>query len=194
MFIDRPRTPSTPKTGQPQLSFPPRLSRLPCDQTVAFDLLVRLRPFESFLPPTSSEMPDSQPEYFSPGIIHSDTRPGLRLNPSECSMSASRPKIAIPRVSQLQSYGNRRVKRACVECRQQKAKCNGHQPCNRCTKLGSFCAYAKGKRETIEKRLQELEKQVQAYNWLLKEIQPRADSQDRDLIARTRAQVRCIFS
>lgn len=148
-----------------------------------------MRPFESFLPPTSANMSDSQPKYFPPGVTHSDTRRRLRLNPSERSTSTFLPKIAISRVSGNRSYGNRRVKRACVECRQQKAKCNGHQPCSRCTALGTSCAYVTGKRETMEKRLQDLEEQVQAYNRLLKEIQPRADSHDRDLIARTTAQV-----
>jgi prefoldin subunit 5 len=58
------------------------------------------------------------------------------------------------------------------------------------------CAYIEGKREVTEKRLQDLERQVQAYDRLLQEIQPRVDSQDRDLILKTRAQVcgkRAIF-
>jgi hypothetical protein len=44
-----------------------------------------------------------------------------------------------------------------------------------------------------QNRLQVLEEQVQAYNRLLKELQPRANSHDRDLIAKTRAQVSCTF-
>ncbi|KAL3473834.1 fungal-specific transcription factor domain-containing protein [Aspergillus californicus] len=112
--------------------------------------------------------------------------PGMPRNPSEPSISSS--KIAIPRISQARNYGNRRVKRACIECREQKTKCNGHNPCSRCIGLGMTCLYVDGKRETMDKRLQDLEKQVQAYDRLLEEIQPRVDSQDKELIARTRAQ------
>lgn len=56
--------------------------------------------------------------------------------------------------------------------------------------MGIQCVYVDGKREVTEKRLQDLERQVQAYDRLLKELQPRVDSQDKDLISRTRAQVR----
>jgi uncharacterized coiled-coil protein SlyX len=56
--------------------------------------------------------------------------------------------------------------------------------------MGMECVYVDGKREAMEKRLQDLEKQVQAYDRLLTEIQPRVDSQDKELISRTRAQVR----
>jgi hypothetical protein len=55
------------------------------------------------------------------------------------------------------------------------------------------CVYVDGKREVEEKRLHELERQVQAYDRLLKELQPRVDSQDKGLISRTRAQV-CFIS
>lgn len=55
--------------------------------------------------------------------------------------------------------------------------------------MGIQCVYVDGKREVTEKRLQDLERQVQAYDRLLKELQPRVDSQDKDLISRTRAQV-----
>lgn len=115
----------------------------------------------------------------------------MPLTPSEPSPPTS--KIAIPRVSQLRSYGNQRVKRACIECREQKTKCNGKNPCGRCTSMDLQCVYVDGKREVTEKRLHELERQVQAYDRLLKELQPRVDSQDKGLISRTRAQV-CFIS
>ncbi|OJJ05830.1 hypothetical protein ASPVEDRAFT_87166 [Aspergillus versicolor CBS 583.65] len=111
---------------------------------------------------------------------------GMPLTPSEPSPPTS--KIAIPRVSQLRSYGNQRVKRACIECREQKTKCNGQNPCGRCTSMDLQCVYVDGKREVTEKRLHDLERQVQAYDRLLKELQPRVDSQDKGLISRTRAQ------
>ncbi|KAI9372207.1 fungal-specific transcription factor domain-containing protein [Aspergillus egyptiacus] len=112
--------------------------------------------------------------------------PGLPLTPSEPSTPIS--KVAIPRLSQARAYGNRRVKKACIECREQKTKCNGQNPCSRCITFGISCVYVGGKRERTENRIQELEKQVQAYDRLLKELQPRLDSEDKELIAKTRAQ------
>ncbi|KAL4780319.1 fungal-specific transcription factor domain-containing protein [Aspergillus varians] len=134
--------------------------------------------------PRASPAMADRPAEPSPGATRPD--PGLRLSPSEPSTPGS--KVAIPRAPQLRSYGNRRVKRACIECREQKTKCNGQNPCSRCTSLGISCVYVDGKREVTEKRLQDLEKQVQVYDRLLKELQPRVDSQDKDLISRTRAQ------
>jgi hypothetical protein len=112
----------------------------------------------------------------------------MHLAPLEPSTPSS--KVAIPRATPQRSFGNGRVKRACIECREQKTKCNGHQPCGRCTDFGMECVYVDGKREAMQKRLQELEKQAQAYDRLLTEIQPRLDSHDKELISRTRAQVR----
>ncbi|KAL4899372.1 hypothetical protein BDW74DRAFT_115921 [Aspergillus multicolor] len=134
-------------------------------------------------PGPSSAASDQRTVSF-PAMTNSDS--ALPLTSSEPSTSGS--KIAIPRVSQLRTFGNRRVRRACLECRKQKTKCNGETPCSRCTSLSIECNYMDGKREVIEKRLQDLEKQVQAYDRLLQEIQPRVDSQDKDLIARTRSQ------
>ncbi|KAL4951954.1 fungal-specific transcription factor domain-containing protein [Aspergillus filifer] len=134
-------------------------------------------------PPPAPAVPDQSSDP-SPGPIPLDR--GRQLTLSEPSTPGT--KIAIPRVSQLQAYGNRRVKRACIECREQKTKCNGYNPCGRCTSMGIECVYVDGKREVTEKRLQELEKQVQAYDRLLQEIQPRLDSQDKDIISKTRAQ------
>ncbi|KAL4747508.1 hypothetical protein BDW72DRAFT_196653 [Aspergillus terricola var. indicus] len=139
----------------------------------------------SFPDPSPPAMSDQRVEPPAPSA-RTTTDPVLPLTPSEPSTPGS--KIAIPRVSQLRAYGNRRVKRACIECRKQKTKCNGQTPCSRCIGLGMECAYMDGKREVTEKRLQDLEKQVQAYDRLLQEIQLRVDSQDRDLISRTRAQ------
>ncbi|KAL4933013.1 Zn(II)2Cys6 transcription factor [Aspergillus undulatus] len=131
-------------------------------------------------PPAAPDRP-AEP---SLGTVPQNRAPSL--NSPEPSTPSS--KVAIPRVSQLQAYGNRRVKRACIDCREQKTKCNGHNPCARCTTLGIDCAYVDGKKEITEKRLAELEKQVQAYDRLLQEIQPRLDSQDKDIISKTRAQ------
>ncbi|KAL3490714.1 fungal-specific transcription factor domain-containing protein [Aspergillus germanicus] len=136
-------------------------------------------------PRTPSEASDQQ-SVASPGMMLSPSPAAMRIGPLEPSTPGS--KVAIPRISQLRSFGNRRVKRACIECREQKTKCNGHNPCGRCTSMGMECVYVDGKREAMEKRLQDLEKQVQAYDRLLTEIQPRVDSQDKELISRTRAQ------
>lgn len=113
---------------------------------------------------------------------------GTRQTPDSSTPSS---KVLISRASQLRSPGNGRVKKACIDCRKRKTKCNGRHPCSRCASLGITCVYADGRREIIDSRLKKLEKQVQAYDQLLKEIQPRLDSQNRDLIARTQAQVRC---
>ncbi|KAL4879956.1 fungal-specific transcription factor domain-containing protein [Aspergillus karnatakaensis] len=137
-------------------------------------------------PRVSPEMSD-QRSASSPATMFPEQ--ALRLTPSEPSTPPTpSTKVAIPRVSQHRSYGNRRVKRACIECREQKTKCNGHHPCSRCTSLAIECVYVDGKREAQDKRLQDLEKQLQAYDRLLKEIHPRVDSQDKELISRTRAQ------
>ncbi|KAL2842558.1 fungal-specific transcription factor domain-containing protein [Aspergillus pseudoustus] len=136
-------------------------------------------------PRAASEASEQQSDR-SPGMMLSHSTAAMRPAPLEPLTPGS--KVAIPRVSQIRSFGNRRVKRACIECREQKTKCNGHQPCGRCTSLGMECVYVDGKREAMEKRLQDLEKQVQAYDRLLTEIQPRLDSQDKELISRTRAQ------
>jgi hypothetical protein len=137
-------------------------------------------------PRTPSEASDQQP-VSSSGMMLSPSPAAMRIAPFEPSAAVS--KVAIPRISQLRTYGNRRVKRACIECREQKTKCNGHNPCGRCTNMGMECVYVDGKREAMEKRLQDLEKQVQAYDRLLTEIQPHLDSQDKELISRIRAQV-----
>ncbi|KAL5050901.1 hypothetical protein BDW71DRAFT_171848 [Aspergillus fruticulosus] len=138
----------------------------------------------TFPGPSSSAMSDQPAEPSPPAGITID--PVLPLTPSEPSTPGS--KIAIPRASQPRLYGNRRVRRACLECRKQKTKCNGQAPCSRCVGFGIECTYMDGKREVTEKRLQDLEKQVQAYDRLLQEIQPRVDSKDRELISKTRAQ------
>ncbi|KAL2871707.1 transcription factor domain-containing protein [Aspergillus lucknowensis] len=116
----------------------------------------------------------------------SDSSPRMMVPDSASAMPS--PKIRIPRLSRARPYGNRRVKRACIDCREQKTKCNGQHPCSRCTSLDIDCVYVDGKRETMEKRMQDLEKQVQNYDRLLKEIHPRVDSQDKELIRRTLAQ------
>ncbi|OJJ51879.1 hypothetical protein ASPSYDRAFT_63100 [Aspergillus sydowii CBS 593.65] len=114
-----------------------------------------------------------------------DSNPGPRLTADPSTPSS---KVPIPRASQFRSPGNGRVRKACIDCRKHKTKCNGHHPCSRCASLGITCVYADGRREIIDSRLEKLEKQVQAYDRLLKEFQPRLDNQDRDLIAETPAQ------
>ncbi|KAL4993339.1 hypothetical protein BDV10DRAFT_179344 [Aspergillus recurvatus] len=101
----------------------------------------------------------------SPSMMLHHLTAAMHLAPLKPSMPSS--KVAIPRVSPARSLGNGRLKLACIESREQKTKCNGHQPCGCCTGLGVECVYANGKREAIQKQLKELENQAQAYNLLL---------------------------
>ncbi|RDH26525.1 fungal-specific transcription factor domain-domain-containing protein [Aspergillus welwitschiae] len=52
---------------------------------------------------------------------------------SPCTSSAS--KVAIPRLSIREATARPRTRKACKGCRERKAKCDGHQPCNRCAAL-----------------------------------------------------------
>ncbi|KAJ0415583.1 fungal-specific transcription factor domain-containing protein [Aspergillus carlsbadensis] len=97
-------------------------------------------------------------------------------------------KAAVPCVIQHPLSAKQRIARACINCRVQKLKCDGHHPCSRCTGLGRECAYGAAKREAMKKHIQNLEKKVEAYDQLLTEIRPRLDSQDKELISRTRGQ------
>ncbi|KAL4900776.1 hypothetical protein BDW74DRAFT_188025 [Aspergillus multicolor] len=74
------------------------------------------------------------------------------LNPEEETSTADYPLP--PRTS-------KRIKKACTECRQQKARCDAYQrqPCSRCEKLGIDCV----KYEKLEKETDELRKQLNAH-------------------------------
>jgi hypothetical protein len=67
--------------------------------------------------------------------------------PSHVSQPSST-KRAISRIPRPAiEPSNRRVSRACDPCREQKAKCSGHQPrCQRCHATGAICVYTDGKR------------------------------------------------
>ncbi|KAL4920747.1 hypothetical protein BDW62DRAFT_198631 [Aspergillus aurantiobrunneus] len=68
---------------------------------------------------------------------------------------------------------SKRVKKACTECRQQKARCDAYktQPCSRCEKLELECVLCEGfrrehkrqKYEQLEKETDELRKQLSAH-------------------------------
>lgn len=62
-------------------------------------------------------------------------------------------KVPIPRASTPSiAKAHSRVSRACEACREQKAKCSGHQPtCHRCAQSGAKCSYGDRKREKITK-------------------------------------------
>ncbi|KAE8414277.1 hypothetical protein BDV36DRAFT_299189 [Aspergillus pseudocaelatus] len=104
-------------------------------------------------------------------------------HPSPC---VSRPsKIPIPRLSVHNVVAVRpRVKKACKECRDQKTKCDGYQPCSRYVGFRIDCIYVYGKKESQERRLQDLERQVQVYEKLLRQLQLKVMPEDEELIAR----------
>ncbi|KAJ5982394.1 hypothetical protein N7451_012494 [Penicillium sp. IBT 35674x] len=93
-------------------------------------------------------------------------------------------KVPIPRVSTpgtAKAHG--RVSRACEACREQKAKCTGHQPtCNRCAQTGAKCSYGDRKREKIVKQLTDLTIRAQTYEDLLRTLHPQLDTAAAELI------------
>ncbi|RDH26850.1 fungal-specific transcription factor domain-domain-containing protein [Aspergillus welwitschiae] len=103
------------------------------------------------------------------------------------SPSTSTSKISIPRLSIREVAAGPRTRKACKECRIRKAKCDGHQPCSRCAACGVECLYIDGKRETMERRYQDLESRVQAYEKVLRRVQFRVPPEEGDLIAQTLA-------
>ncbi|QGA21768.1 hypothetical protein EYB26_009479 [Talaromyces marneffei] len=94
-------------------------------------------------------------------------------------------KVAIPRAANLveQANLNKRVGHACESCRDQKTKCSGDRPtCQRCQDLGLTCLYGDRKRERTAKQLRDLSKQVQEYEQLFCDLQPKLDSDDSQLV------------
>ncbi|KAJ5798291.1 uncharacterized protein N7503_007587 [Penicillium pulvis] len=93
-------------------------------------------------------------------------------------------KVPIPRASTpgiAKAHG--RVSRACEACREQKAKCSGHQPtCNRCAQSGAKCSYGDRKREKIVKQLTDLTIRAQTFEDLLRTLHPQLDTAAAELI------------
>jgi hypothetical protein len=79
----------------------------------------------------------------------SSTRTDMQFN---SLVNPTNSKVAIPWIARTQS-GNaaRRAKRACLECRQKKAKCDGRQPCHQCVLFNAVCEYAEGKEDRIKR-------------------------------------------
>ncbi|PWY89074.1 C6 zinc finger domain protein [Aspergillus heteromorphus CBS 117.55] len=78
----------------------------------------------------------------------------------------------------------KRSKKACTECRQQKAKCNAYltpdQPCTRCSKLNIQCVISDPfRREHKRKRLSELEQETDELRQRLRFTQPNNDNDPR---------------
>ncbi|KAJ5605772.1 hypothetical protein N7510_008553 [Penicillium lagena] len=86
-------------------------------------------------------------------------------------------KVAIPRTTQSSSSNSSgRVSHACENCRDAKAKCSGHQPCNRCKESGQRCSYGDRRREKMARQLSDLTSQVETYEALLRDLYPRLDT------------------
>lgn len=92
----------------------------------------------------------------------------------------------------LRDSGNSRRKFACVECRQQKSKCDAHErapePCTKCAKKGVPCilkkdfrrTYKRARNEAIEKRFKELTRTLT--NLSSEEILKKIEQEQRDLL------------
>jgi hypothetical protein len=119
----------------------------------------------------------------------------------------SRRKVPIPRVSSpYHSTSGRRVSRACGNCREQKAKCSGHQPaCHRCKDASLQCSYGDRKRDRVKKyvpchetvafltphrQIADLTSRVQIYETLLHTLYPRLDPPSAQHVDRTLHNVR----
>ncbi|RHZ63555.1 hypothetical protein CDV55_105418 [Aspergillus turcosus] len=113
----------------------------------------------------------------SPGGTPKDDSP--LLSPSTQSL----PKVSLPRITTAKPR-TRRASRACINCREQKAKCTGGSPCERCRELKTECVFVANKSEKVARRLQDLEQRLKEFYCLLRRIQPRVDEKDQPLIAR----------
>ncbi|KAJ5982341.1 hypothetical protein N7451_012441 [Penicillium sp. IBT 35674x] len=93
-------------------------------------------------------------------------------------------KVPIPRASTPSiAKAHSRVNRACEACREQKAKCSGHQPtCHRCAQSGAKCSYGDRKREKITKQLIDLTIRARTYEGLLRTLHPQVDTAAAELI------------
>ena len=99
--------------------------------------------------PSSSANPFGIPDDASTGITS-----GERLPPAHGETLRPRlSRVPIPRLPSLNPRsGSRRVSRACKNCRQHKAKCDGQQPsCQRCQEASIRCVYDDTKREKTVK-------------------------------------------
>ncbi|PKX88215.1 Zn(II)2Cys6 transcription factor domain-containing protein [Aspergillus novofumigatus IBT 16806] len=100
----------------------------------------------------------------------SSTRRDLQF---DSLVSPTNSKVAIPRIVRPQPRNAiRRAKRACLECRHRKTRCDGYQPCHQCDFFNVACEYAEGKQERAKRRVVELEEQIGV------------DAQDREMIDR----------
>ena len=95
------------------------------------------------------EFPPFGAQYIDPAYGSTESS-GQSMTPNGQNVAG---KIAIPRHTFAGSpVPSGRVRRACQNCRDQKAKCSGHQPtCQRCEESGARCYYGDRKREKTAK-------------------------------------------
>ncbi|KAJ5674224.1 transcriptional regulator family: Fungal Specific TF [Penicillium macrosclerotiorum] len=92
-------------------------------------------------------------------------------------------KVAIPRTTRpLNATTSGRVGRACENCREQKAKCSGQRPCQRCHDNGVQCSYSDRKCEKTQKQVEDLTAQVQMYEALVRDLYPKLDAESAQLV------------
>ncbi|EAU38568.1 predicted protein [Aspergillus terreus NIH2624] len=140
--------------------------------------------------PSSSQPP---PFAFNPySLPHTIDRPPLDAYPSSSSrssydLSATVPKVAIPRATSISTHSQRRRSaRACEPCRQRKIKCDGNKPaCRQCLDQNVQCHYVDVKRVRDQKQLSVLTRKVHRYEKLLGEIEHESEGMVARRIRRT---------
>lgn len=127
-------------------------------------------------------------------------------HPSPCVSCSS--KIPIPRLLDCNEVAVRpRAKKTYKECRDLKTKCDGYQPCGRCMRFKIDCIYVNRKKAYQERyiltvivlnninwlsdprRLQDLERPIQNYKKLLRQLQLKEMLENKTLIAQALAEV-----
>lgn len=96
-----------------------------------------------------STLPPQFPHQFNVSNEHILRRVNLGLH--RVGNSTVNPKVPIPRTTSVEVPGKARAKHACKHCREQKAKCTGHQPCQRCYENGVSCIYEVRKRDVLDR-------------------------------------------
>lgn len=96
-----------------------------------------------------STIPPQFPHQFAVNNGHVPRRVNLGLR--RVGNSTVNPKVPIPRTTPVEPPGKARAKHACKHCREQKAKCTGLQPCQRCYESGASCIYEVRKRDVLDR-------------------------------------------
>lgn len=142
--------------------------------------------------PQTTPHPSSAPIYSPSSLASANPLPPTHQSPLAVSQplpNNARPpnKVAIPRLSAPSKPTERhRAARACEQCRQRKVKCDGKRPtCGQCIYNKKQCAYEDVKRVRNEKRIDELTRQVERYENVLRDLEGEVDAPAAHKIRRT---------